>query len=125
MITKLSNKNGISIAAPFKSLCNNCRQIIIKIPAAIRKFPHTKVFGNSIRIEAIRVTAPLIITAFLLKFHFPNISIISGFVVSIFQPCFIPINTAKRIRMELIIFSIIILGFKIERQTTKSFTFQK
>lgn len=110
-MTRLSSKNGISIATPFRSLFNNCRQIIINIPAAIRKLPHTNVLGNNSKTEANKVTVPLIITAFLLKFHLPNISSISGFAVSIFQPCFVPINTAKRIKAELSIFSIIVFGF--------------
>src|SRR5690606_11444011 len=111
-MTKLSNKKGISIATPFRSLLNNCRQIIINIPAAIKKFPHTNVLGNNIKIEASNVTAPLMTTAFLLKFHLPNISSISGFAVSIFQQCFVTIITAKSIKTELIIFNIIVLGFK-------------
>ena len=109
---KLSNRNGISIATPFKSLLSNCKQIIISIPAAIRKFPHTNVFGKRINIDANKVTAPLIITAFLLKFHLPNISSISGFAVSIFHPCLAPINTANKINAELRIFKIIIFKFK-------------
>lgn len=121
---KLSNRNGISIATPFKSLLSNCKQIIISIPAAIRKFPHTNVFGKRINIDANKVTAPLIITAFLLKFHLPNISSISGFAVSIFHPCLAPINTANKINAELRIFKIIIFKFK-KRQKTKSFAFLK
>lgn len=107
-MTRLSNKNGISMTTPFKSLFNNCKQIISNMPAAIRKFPQTNVLGNNIRTEASRVTAPLMITAFLLKFHLPNISSISGFEVSIFHPCFVPMNTAKRISTELNIFNIIV-----------------
>jgi hypothetical protein len=100
------------MAAPFKSLLNNCKHIIIKIPAAIKKFPQTNVFGNIIRTDAKSVIAPFNIMEFLLKFHLPNISSISGFEVSIFQPCFAPINTAIRIRSEFRIFIIINLKGK-------------
>lgn len=112
---KFNSKKGTSIATPFKSLFNNWRQIIIKIPVAIKKFPQTKVLGNKINTEANRVMDPLTITAVLPKFHFPNISNISGFAVSIFHPCFAPINTAKRIKIEFKIFNIIVFRVKIKK----------
>ncbi|MGG5901815.1 hypothetical protein [Sphingobacterium daejeonense] len=68
MMIRLSNKNGVSTATPFKSLFNNCKQIISNIPAAIRKFPQTNVLGNNIMAEARSVSAPFMMTSFLLKF---------------------------------------------------------
>ncbi|MNL33543.1 hypothetical protein D3C87_1554600 [compost metagenome] len=95
------------MATPFKSLSKSCKQIIIKIPAAIKRFPQTNVLGNKIIRAAMIVIAPFTITVVLEKFHLLNISNISGLPESIAQPCFKPMNTATRIRMELIIFNII------------------
>lgn len=108
---RLSNKNGSSMAAPFKSLINSCNPRIIKIPAAMSRFPQTKVLGNKMSNAAIIVIAPLTMIAVFEKFHLLNINSISGLPDSIAQPCFNPINTATSIKMELNILIVIVCWF--------------
>lgn len=101
------------MATPFKSLSKSWKQIIIRIPAAIRKFPHINVFGKTINSAATMVTMPFIANVVLLKPHFPNISIICGLPINIAEPCFRPINTATRMSIELMILPYIVLDFKM------------
>ncbi|CAI8880691.1 hypothetical protein EMIT036CA2_40373 [Chryseobacterium sp. IT-36CA2] len=112
-MSRFKQRNGSSIMAPFRSLFKSWKQIINKMPAAIRKFPQTNVFGNKIITEANIVRAPLIISPVLSKPHFPNISVISALPEIIAIPCLKPIKTANKINAELIIFRIIDVFFYI------------
>ena len=112
MITNDSRKKGSSIPTPFISLSSKWKQMISRMPAAIRKFPQTNVLGTSINITASSVKKPKAITPCLPTCHLPNISSISAFPESIAHPCLMPIYAANRMSIELIIFSTILLGLR-------------
>ena len=100
---KFMSRKGTSMAAPFRSFIDSCRQMINNMVIAISKLPHTKVTGNTMSAELSRVIRPNKNKPLWLKCHLLNMVSISALPVTIAQPCLNPMNTTKSISNELMI----------------------